>query len=110
MVVTTGCGEHEDRCETGQDSPIEEPVARRGLTIGRMTPDPQLPAGMLPTDEPELHGGASARDERESERGQGMIEYCLIVVLIGIFVILTVQVLGHHVNTLYSNVSNGLSQ
>ena len=75
-----------------------------------MTPDLQLPARILPTDEAELLGEASARDEHESERGQGMIEYSLIIVLIGIFVILTVQVLGHHVNTLYSNVSNGLSQ
>src|ERR1700716_3768348 len=69
-----------------------------------MTPDLQPSTGILPTDELEMNTEATAGEGRDSERGQGMIEYCLIVVLIGIFVILTVQVLGHHVNTLYSNV------
>jgi len=43
------------------------------------------------------------------ERGQGLVEYGLIVSLIAIVVIVVVQVVGHQVNNVFSNVSNGLS-
>ena len=48
-------------------------------------------------------------DARRGERGQGMVEYVFIVVLIAIAVIIALQVLGHTTNTLYSNISNGLN-
>ena len=50
-----------------------------------------------------------APDRRRSERGQGMIEYAFILILVAILLILAVQVLGHQTSSLYSNVANGLS-
>ena len=46
---------------------------------------------------------------RDSERGQGLVEYGLILILIAIFVIVVVGVVGHQTNNVFSNVSNGLS-
>jgi pilus assembly protein Flp/PilA len=45
---------------------------------------------------------------RDDERGQGMVEYALILVLISIVVIVILQVVGQQVNNVFSNVSNGL--
>jgi Flp pilus assembly pilin Flp len=45
----------------------------------------------------------------EHERGQGMIEYALILTLISIVLILTIQVIGHQTGTMFSNVGNGLA-
>jgi len=53
-----------------------------------------------------LHA-AFRRDD--DERGQGMVEYALILVLISIVVIVILQVVGQQVNNVFSNVSNGLS-
>ena len=50
------------------------------------------------------------REEQDGERGQGMVEYALILVLIAIVVIVIVSVVGQQVNNVFSNVSNGLSQ
>ena len=49
------------------------------------------------------------RTRRRDERGQGMVEYALIIVLIAIVVIVLLQVVGQQVNNVFSNVSNGLS-
>lgn len=49
------------------------------------------------------------RRKRDAERGQGLVEYGLILVLIAIVVIITLQLLGHTTNSLYSNISNGLA-
>ena len=46
---------------------------------------------------------------RDGERGQGMVEYALILVLIAIVVIVILQVVGNQVNNVFSNVSNGLA-
>jgi pilus assembly protein Flp/PilA len=46
---------------------------------------------------------------RDDERGQGMVEYALVVILIAIFVIVVVGVVGHQTNNVFSNVSNGLN-
>jgi pilus assembly protein Flp/PilA len=46
----------------------------------------------------------------DDERGQGMVEYALILVLIAIVVIVILQVVGQQVNNVFSNVSNGLAQ
>lgn len=45
----------------------------------------------------------------EREEGQGMVEYALILVLIAVVVIVILQVVGHQVNNVFSNISNGLS-
>ncbi|HEY2703768.1 MAG TPA: hypothetical protein VGL20_08765 [Candidatus Dormibacteraeota bacterium] len=50
--------------------------------------------------------GATAA--REGERGQGMVEYALILILMAMAVLVAVQVLGHSTTALYSNISNGL--
>ncbi len=48
---------------------------------------------------------------RESpERGQGMVEYALILVLIAIVVIVILSTVGKQVNNVFSNISNGLSK
>ena len=46
---------------------------------------------------------------RDDERGQGLVEYGLIIILIAIFVIVVVGVMGHQTNNVFSNVSSGLS-
>jgi Flp pilus assembly pilin Flp len=45
----------------------------------------------------------------DDQRGQGLVEYGLIVILIAIFVIVVVGLVGHQANNVFSNVSNGLS-
>jgi pilus assembly protein Flp/PilA len=42
------------------------------------------------------------------ERGQGMVEYALILVLIAVVVIVILTVVGNQVNNVFSNVSSGL--
>ena len=44
------------------------------------------------------------------DRGQGMVEYALILVLIAVAVIVIMQVVGHQVNNVFSNVSNALGK
>jgi pilus assembly protein Flp/PilA len=51
-----------------------------------------------------------AHPHRDEERGQGMVEYALILVLIAIVVIVILQVVGAQVNNVFSNISNGLAQ
>lgn len=46
---------------------------------------------------------------RDDERGQGLVEYGLILILIAVFVIVVVGIVGHQTNNVFSNVSNGLS-
>ena len=49
------------------------------------------------------------RAELMREEGQGLTEYGLIVVLIGIVVVLMLGILGHQVNNTFSNISNTLN-
>jgi pilus assembly protein Flp/PilA len=49
----------------------------------------------------------SARDD---ERGQGMVEYALILVLIAMVVIVILQVVGQQTNNVFSNIANGPAQ
>jgi pilus assembly protein Flp/PilA len=44
----------------------------------------------------------------ENEKGQGMVEYALILVLIAIVVIVILTVVGHQVNNIFSNISSSL--
>lgn len=45
----------------------------------------------------------------DDERGQAMVEYAFILVLVAMVVIVLVTVLGHTTSNLYSNVSSGLN-
>jgi pilus assembly protein Flp/PilA len=51
---------------------------------------------------------AALRSARDSEEGQGLTEYGLILVLIAIVVVLMLGVLGGQVGNQYSNIANGL--
>jgi Flp pilus assembly pilin Flp len=46
---------------------------------------------------------------RRGERGQGLIEYAFILILIAITLIIALQVLGTQTSTLFSNIQNGIS-
>lgn len=48
--------------------------------------------------------------DHDDERGQGLVEYGLILVLIAVVVILIIGLVGHQVNNLFSNVSSGLNR
>lgn len=52
--------------------------------------------------------GSVMRRRRDDERGQGMVEYGLILVLIAIIVVLVLGVIGHQVQNVFSNVSSAL--
>ena len=43
---------------------------------------------------------------RARERAQGLTEYCVIVMIMAILLILSVQVIGHQTTGMYSNVGN----
>lgn len=47
-------------------------------------------------------------EEKEDQKGQGMVEYALILVLIAIVVIVILTVVGHQVNNIFSNISSTL--
>lgn len=47
---------------------------------------------------------------QEREEGQGLVEYALILVLIAVVVIVILGIVGHQVNNVFSNISNGLNQ
>jgi pilus assembly protein Flp/PilA len=48
-------------------------------------------------------------NQRHDERGQGMVEYALILVLIAVVLIVILSVVGNQVSNTFSNVSNGLN-
>jgi pilus assembly protein Flp/PilA len=45
---------------------------------------------------------------RRNERGQGMVEYAFILVLVAMVVLVSVVILGKQTSNLYSNISSGL--
>ena len=47
---------------------------------------------------------------RRSERGQGMVEYALILVLIAVVVIAILIVLGNQVQNVFCNISGAIGQ
>ena len=50
----------------------------------------------------------TAPERRSAERGQGMIEYAFILVLIAITLIIALQTLGHQTNDLFSNIQSAV--
>ncbi len=55
-----------------------------------------------PADEDDL------RIARRGQRGQGMVEYAFILVLVALVVLVSVVVLGKQTSNLYSNIASGL--
>lgn len=57
-------------------------------------------------------GSTNARGKRRkrSAAGQRVFEYVLLIVLVAIVCVLSLGLLGHHVQQVFSNVSAGLSQ
>jgi pilus assembly protein Flp/PilA len=49
-----------------------------------------------------------SQQRHDDEKGQGMVEYALILVLIAVVVIVILTVVGQQVNNVFSNVSSGL--
>jgi pilus assembly protein Flp/PilA len=49
-----------------------------------------------------------ARDRRGSERGQGLVEYSLIIALVAIVVIAILVLMGPQIGNIFSNITNGL--
>jgi len=45
---------------------------------------------------------------RSGSRGQGMVEYALMLMLVALVLIVILTVLGGRVTDMYSNVSNGI--
>ncbi len=45
-----------------------------------------------------------------SEKGQGLVEYALLLVLIAVVVFLMLKGTGSTVNTIYSRINSGLGQ
>ena len=50
-----------------------------------------------------------AKIEQLKKKGQGLVEYALILVLIAIVVILILSFLGSQVNSTFSRISSGLT-
>ena len=69
---------------------------------------PMIPA-FIPALVASLQAMLAPGKRRDDERGQGLVEYGLILILIAIFVIVVVGVVGHQANNVFSNVSNGLN-
>ena len=61
-----------------------------------------------------MHLGELIRRQVErvirSERGQGMVEYALILVLIAVVVIVVLIVLGNQVQNVFCNISGAMGQ
>ena len=50
-----------------------------------------------------------AREASGSQRGQGLVEYALILVLVAIVVIATLMILGPIIGNTFSTLNNSLS-
>ena len=50
-----------------------------------------------------------AKMEQLKKKGQGLVEYALILVLIAIVVIVILMFLGNQVNSTFSTISSGLN-
>lgn len=56
----------------------------------------------------DLEGEDNAQTTHRGERGQGMVEYAFILVLVALVVLVSVVVLGKQTGNLHSNISSGL--
>ncbi|MHB1501208.1 MAG: Flp family type IVb pilin [Candidatus Dormibacteria bacterium] len=58
--------------------------------------------------QPALAVRPSGQRLRRGSRGQGMVEYALVLMLVAIVVIVILTVLGTHVGHMYSNINRGV--
>lgn len=56
----------------------------------------------------QVNPGEECLTRRDDERGQGMVEYAFILVLVAMVVLLLVIALGKQTVNLYSNISSGI--
>jgi Flp pilus assembly pilin Flp len=63
---------------------------------------------MTDTTQPNLDPETETSQRHAGERGQGMIEYAFILVLIAITLIIALQTLGHQTNDLFSNIQSAV--
>jgi len=56
----------------------------------------------------DLEGEDDTQTTRRGQRGQGMVEYAFILVLVAMVVLVSVVVLGKQTSNLYSNIASGL--
>jgi pilus assembly protein Flp/PilA len=75
--------------------------------LGRMTLTPWI-ATLFHSASDRLHAICRRPVLPSDERGQGMVEYALILVLIAVVVIVILTVVGNQVSNVFSNVSSGL--
>lgn len=53
--------------------------------------------------------GPDARRREERQRGQGMVEYALILVLVAVVVIVALTALGGQINDVFQHITSTLS-
>ncbi len=51
----------------------------------------------------------SGRDQRSTQRGQGMVEYALILVLVAVVVIVALTALGGQISSVFSHITSTLA-
>ncbi|HLV98454.1 MAG TPA: hypothetical protein VKT82_07220 [Ktedonobacterales bacterium] len=49
-----------------------------------------------------------SKNRREAERGQGLVEYALIIALVAIVVIAILVLMGPQIGQIFSTITNGL--
>jgi Flp pilus assembly pilin Flp len=81
------------RIEEGRPTPEIEPYDPAMTDSTELIRDPETDT----TPEP-----------RNGERGQGMIEYAFILILIAITLLIALQVLGNQTTNIYSNIQNAV--
>lgn len=55
-----------------------------------------------------MFGQMSPRNRRKAERGQGLVEYSLIIALVAIVVIAILVLMGPQIGQIFSTITNGL--
>jgi Flp pilus assembly pilin Flp len=63
---------------------------------------------MTDTTQPNLDPETETPQRRAGERGQGMIEYAFILILIAITLLIALQTLGHQTSNLFSNIGDAV--
>lgn len=68
------------------------------------------PVGVILVD-PEVGNDPENREiEQSTERGQGLVEYALVLLLIAIVLIFMLTFIGAKLNTAFSNIGSGLGR
>ena len=57
-----------------------------------------------------LNAYVKVKNFLDSKKGQGMVEYALIIVLIAVVVIAALRLMGTSINDIFGQITDGLSQ